>query len=107
MDFGDVLALGAMLSDDCEEDTRRPAKQPATKMVTPQYDWQNKEFQDACEAIRVDFYKRHPEITRAPGNFAKLFPEKDKAIGVLDRLGELNRIHPKEYVVLFNAIYDF
>lgn len=84
-----------------------PQTQPQTTLQTVQYDWQNKDFQDACEAIRVDFYARHPEITRAPGNFAKLFPEKGKAVEILDRMGELNRIHPDELLILLREIYNF
>lgn len=74
---------------------------------TPQYDWNNSDFQEACEEIRIDFYARHPEIIRGPGNFIKNFPEKGKGVVILDRLSELNRIHPDEYLHLFKEIYNF
>lgn len=80
---------------------------PAHTMTTVQYDWQNPEFQGACEAIDVDFFNRHPEIVRGSGEFARRYPEKEKGIGTLDRLSELNRIHPDEYVLLYKEILNF
>lgn len=72
-----------------------------------QYDWQSKIFQDAMEQIKVDFYARHPEIERKPGNLAKRFPEKEEAVKILNKLSEYNRINPDEYILLFKQIFDF
>lgn len=75
--------------------------------TTAQYDWQNPEFQGACDAIRDDFYARHPERVRGDGSFAREFPEKVKGVETLDRMSELNRIHPDEYLLLYKEIYNF
>lgn len=74
---------------------------------TPEYDWQNPEFQGTMENIKKDFYARHPEIVRGSGDFNRKFPEKEKGIETLNRLSELNRIHPDEYLQIFKEILNF
>lgn len=80
---------------------------PTHGFATVQYDWDNPEFQGACDAIQNDFFKRHPEFVRGSGEFSKAYPEKVKGIEVLNRMSELNRIHPDEYLLLFKQIYAF
>lgn len=71
------------------------------------YDWQDKYFQAKAKEILDDFYARHPEIVRGNGNFAKLFPEKEKAVWVLNNLSKHNRINPEEFLILYNQIFAF
>ena len=78
-----------------------------SQFTTVPYDWDNEEFQAACEAIKVDFFARHPEFVRGSGEFSRVYPDKIKGIETLNRMSELNRIHPDEFLLLIKEIYNF
>jgi hypothetical protein len=78
-----------------------------SQFTTVPYDWDNEEFQGACDVILNDFYARHTEVNREAKEFGSLYPEKVKGIEVLNRMSELNRIHPDEFLLLYKQIFDF
>lgn len=74
--------------------------------LLPEYDWSSKEFDDAYENLAADWFRRHPEVSRGTGEFAKKYPEKDKAFDVLHRMSDLGRITPDEFLLLAKEIYS-
>lgn len=71
------------------------------------YDWSDSEFTKSRDKIVDDFYKGHPDMTLGDGQFNTRYPEKKKGIDVINRMSEMNRILPDEYLLLLKEILNF
>lgn len=73
--------------------------------ILPPYDWGDPQLVERREAIVNEFYERHKDMKIGDGQFAKRFPEKDKAIDAVDALANNGRLTPDEYLQLLAALF--
>ncbi len=106
----ELKELNATMKDkpaQSQNNAQNSVKPKRPSMQTAQYDWNDPSFKDACAWIRDDFYRRHPDITRGGKDFTARYPGKVEGVATLDRLAELNRINPQEFLILYREIFNF
>ena len=130
MDLGDLLIAEMFMGEleesmrvntekkiKSDEKSRKPTKASVKEelieemkksgTLLPQYNWRDSKFTEALEKITAEWFARHPETTRGNGEFDKTYPEKGKALDLLDSMATKGRISPSEFVVLYKELYDF
>jgi len=99
----------AIVSQRARENLRAEIIQELRNQGTllPEYDWRNKEIDDTIEAITVDWFQRHPEVKRGTGEFAQKYPKVADAYNIMQRMSQMGRIKPDEYIILLKALFNF
>lgn len=119
VNFSHVIGFAAgVASNDKKEDQQHTASIKNTResiiyelrakgTILPDYNWQDTVHNNKLEEMATAWFKRHPETKRGTGDFARKYPDKEKAFLTLEKMSATGRITPDEFIVLCAQVYDF